>query len=115
MYNVSENAVPTQYPLALGAYDAVWCDANKNGPWSQAVLESHGCFEKPVPASAAAMVAAKVSNKNFLKEELAKAYPSGDWTSRLSANAELFKGVPNYLIYGGAALLVLARYFKKGK
>lgn len=104
MYNVSENAVPTQYPIALGscdpaelgAYDQAWCEANANGPYLQTVKDAHGCSEKPAPS---AVLAAKLQNPNFLREELAKAYPqSGHWYDKLGPNAELLSGVKNYYI-----------------
>lgn len=123
MYNVSENAVPMQYPLAMngigtdaGGYSTVGLpvkpmpssvmDANNLGPVYGGAYTPSLTIPSIIPGK---------PGTTFVGQS-ADVYrpPSGE--SRLrwqyGLKEEFFKGVPNYYVYGGALLLLLAGYFK---
>lgn len=83
----------------LGAYDAVYCDANKSNPGADyAELVKHGCFDK-VYNKAEMQIAKRMTGQT-----------ERQWD--FSPNGELIPGVRNLFIYGGAALLLMTQFLK---
>jgi hypothetical protein len=118
MYNVSENAVPMQYPLAMsGLYgpdasgyappsvlnktpSAVPGDANLGPVYGPA-------YTPPKPAGWDPLNPTNVPWKQPLPHDSMIRWKYG-------LKEEFFKGVPNYYVYGGALVLFLSGWiFKK--
>lgn len=125
MYNVSEIAVPTQYPLALSGLGDINSAAYVKFEWN-VLQRDYGNIVTPQDRQemfaafddnnvlAAAAVNARI--KARIKAATKPSAPGVDMTQyRFGPSDELFHGVPNYYIYGGALLLVLSRFFKKGQ
>jgi hypothetical protein len=118
MYNVSENAVPTQYPLALGALQSGTAVAYE---WKliqrdyaplvtpQDRQEMFAAFDDNNTVAAAAIVERIKARIGGATKPPRKA----SLVDKLGPNDELITGVRNLYIYGGVALLVLAGMFKK--
>ncbi len=118
MYNVSEQAVPTQYPLGINGLGTSTLNAPNAAAYAKRVndLDSFGLITPAEKVLVGQLIqAGKFKNADMIlaeKEKAALGKPeSFQW--KFGPSDELLKGVPNMYIYGGVALLLLARLFKK--
>ncbi len=133
MFNVSENAVPTQYPLAMGYFGDTDEDlvarystrANDLASFGLITATEKQFLSNLIMRASVTMRADKevaqglLSQANeILSEKEKKALSKKGRTNpvsnlRFGPNDELITGVPNLYIYTGITLLLLSRFFKQ--
>lgn len=128
MYNVSENAVPTQYPLALSGlgdinsanyvafeWNVLQRDYGKNSDivTPQDRQDMFAAFDDNNTLAAATVVQRiKGRIRNATMPPKPSKVPA--FVDKLAPDAELLPGVRNIYMYAGLTLFVLSRFFKKG-